>query len=106
MEILSYDPKSALKSPSLAFFSSSPMIPRVSKRVWGESGVKQNEGNGVKNGFTYSNPAYYCSWDFFIFLFFIFGFFFKITVLPLLSNSVYRTTLMFFDVPDSFLMLF
>ena len=107
MEILSYDPKSALKSPSLAFFSSSPMIPRVSKRVWGESGVKQNEGNGVKNGFTYSNPAYYCSWDFFIFFIFYFWVFLQnYSFATTLSNSVYRTTLMFFDVPDSFLMLF
>ena len=100
MEILSYDPKSALKSPSLAFFSSSPMIPRVSKGVWGESGVKQNDGNGVKNGFTYSNPVDYCSWD--IFWFFLQNYSFATT----LSNSVYRTTLRFFDVLDSFLMLF
>ena len=100
MEILSYDPKSALKSPSLTFLSSSPMIPRVSNGVWGESGVKQNEGNGVKKGFTYSNPTDDYSWD--IFWVFLQNYSFATT----LSNSVYRTTLRFFNIPDSFLMFF
>ena len=63
--------------------------------------MKQNEGNGVKNGFTYSNPADYCSWDIFL------GFFLQnYSFATILSNSVYRTTLRFFDIPDSFLMLF
>ena len=62
--------------------------------------MKQNEGNGVKKGFSYSNPAYYCSWD--IFWVFLQNYNFATT----LSNLVYRTTLRFFDVPDSFLMLF
>ena len=44
-----------------------------------------------------------------IFLFFIFMFWVFLqnySFATTLSNSVYRTTLMFFDVPDSFLMLF
>ena len=43
------------------------------------------------------------------FLFFIFYFWVFLqnySFATTLSNSVYRTTLMFFDVPDSFLMLF
>ena len=48
---------------------------------------------------------------FFIFLLFFFIFYFWVflqnySFATTLSNSVYRTTLMFFDVPDSFLMLF
>ena len=76
------------------------MIHRVSKECGRESGVKQNEGNVVKKGVYVQHPENYCSWD--IFGFFLQNYGFTTT----LSNSVYKTTLRFFDVLDSFLMLF
>ena len=62
---------------------------------------KKNERNGVKKGFKPSSPDFYC-------LLGIFCFFFlqNYSFATILSNSVYRITLRFFDVPDSFLMLF
>ena len=60
---------------------------------------KKNERNGVKKGFKPSSPDFYCSLG-------IFCFFQNYSFVTTLSNSVYRTTLRFFDVPDSILMLF
>ena len=60
----------------------------------------QNERNGVEKGFKPSSPDFYCSLG--IFCFFFQNYSFATTF----SNSVYRTTLRFFDVPDSFLTLF
>ena len=52
-----------------------------------------------KRGFKPRSPDFYCSLG-------IFGFLQNYSFATTLSNSVYRTTLRFFDVPDSFLMLF
>ena len=62
--------------------------------------LNKNERNGVKKGFKHSSPDFYCSLG--IVLVFLQNYIFATT----LSNSVYRTTLMFFDVLDSFLMFF
>ena len=60
---------------------------------------KKNERNGVKNGFKPSSPIFTVHWAFLVFLQ-------NYSFTTTLSNSVYRTTLRFFEVPDSFLMLF
>ena len=69
--------------------------------MWGESGVKEKKsenlsGKGVLN---LAAPIFTIHWAFFVFLQ-------NYSFATTLSNSVYRTTLRFFDVPDSFLMLF
>ena len=61
---------------------------------------KKNEINGVKKGFKPSSPR------FLLFIGHFLGFLQNYSFATTLSNSVYRTTLRFFDVPDSFLMLF
>ena len=53
----------------------------------------------MKKGFKQNSPDFYCSLGIFVFLQ-------NYSFATTLSNSIYKTTLRFFDVPDSFLMLF
>ena len=68
--------------------------------MWGKSGVKEKlenwSGKGVLNQ---AAPIFTVHWAFLVFLQ-------NYSFATTLSNSVYRATLRFFDVPDSFLMLF
>ena len=98
MEILSFCITFALKSPSSAFLPSSPTIPRASRGVgceWGGGNEKEKKSLGF-------NPAVPKITVHGIFLVFLQNYSFA----TILSNLVYRTTIRFFDVSDSFLMLF
>ena len=67
--------------------------------MWVRVNSKKNERNGVKKGFKHSSPIFTVHWAFFVFLQ-------NYSFATTLSNSVYRTTIRFFDVSNSFLMLF
>ena len=99
MEILSFCITFALKSPSSAFLSSSPMIPRASRGVGCEWGGENLRKKVKVWGFNPAAPKITVHGAFLVFLQ-------NYSFATTLSNSVYKTTLRFFDVLDSFLMLF
>ena len=99
MEILSFCITFALKSPCSAFLSFSLMIPRASRGVgceWGGENLRKQIKVWVL--IQLARKSLFMGY----FLVFLQNYSFSTT----LSNLVYRTTLKFFDVPDSFLMLF
>ena len=55
--------------------------------------------NGIKMGFKHSSPDFYCSRDVLVFLQ-------NYDFATKISNLIYMTTLWFFDVLESFLLLF
>ena len=99
MEILSFCITFAFKSPSSAFLPSSPTIPRALRGVGCEWGGENLRKKIKVWGFNPAAPKITVHRVFFVFLQ-------NYSFATTLSNSVYRTTLRFFDVPDSFLMLF
>ena len=68
--------------------------------MWGESEVKKSEKNEEKKwDFNPTAPIFTVHGHILVFLQ-------NYSFATTLSNSVYRTNLRFFDIPDSFLMLF